>query len=75
MPHICIGELGQQCIGSDNGVSPIRRQATIETNARLLYPQEQASVKFWSKYKFHSQKCICKYRMRNGGYFVQGEMS
>ena len=28
---------------------------------------------FRSKYKtFHTRKCICKYRLRNGGHFVQG---
>ena len=33
-------------------------------------------VKFESKYKmFHLRKCIWKYRLRNGGHFVQGEMS
>ena len=33
-------------------------------------------MKFKSKYKtFHSWKCIWKYRLRNGGHFVQGEMS
>ena len=37
---------------------------------------EQSSVKFYSKYKiFHSWKCIWKYRLRNSGHFVQGEMS
>ena len=41
-----------------------------------LAPQEETSVKFSSKYKaFHSQKCIGKYRLRNGGHFVQEEMS
>ena len=41
-----------------------------------LDPQEQTSVKFQSKYKpFHSQKCIWKYHLRNGGHFVQGWMS
>ena len=30
-------------------------------------------MKFWSKYKrFHSRKCIWKYRLRNGWHFVQG---
>ena len=41
-----------------------------------LDPKEQTSVKFLSKYKiFHSQKCIWKHRLRNGGHFDQGEMS
>ena len=41
-----------------------------------LDTKEQSSVKFKSKYEtFHSQKCIRKYRLQNGGHFVQGEMS
>ena len=41
-----------------------------------LDPQEQTSVTLKSKYKaFHSQKCIWKYHLRNGGHFVQGETS
>ena len=37
-------------------------------------PQEQTSVKYSSKYKtFHSQKCILKWLLRNGGHFIQGE--
>ena len=36
-----------------------------------LDPQGQASVKFESKCKiFHSGKCIGKYRLRDGGHFV-----
>ena len=39
-------------------------------------PYEQTSVEFESKYKtFHSWKCMWKRRLRNGGHFVQGEMS
>ena len=34
MTHICVGKL--TTIGSDNGLSPDRRQAIIWTNARLL---------------------------------------
>ena len=38
--------------------------------------QEQSSVKFESQWRtFHSRKCIRKYRLRNGGHFVQVEMS
>ena len=37
---------------------------------------EQTSVKFWWIHKtFHSQKLIWKYRLWNGGHFVQGKMS
>ena len=35
MPHICVSE-SEVSIGSDNGLSPIRRQAIILTNAGLL---------------------------------------
>ena len=34
MTHICVGEL--TIIGSDNGLSPRRRQAIIWTNAGIL---------------------------------------
>ena len=58
---------------------PIRRQAITWTNADLfgqLDPWEQTSVKFESQYKiFHSWICIWRYHLRNGGYFVQGEMT
>ena len=41
-----------------------------------LDPKKQTSVKFESQYKiFHSWKCIWRYRLRNVGYFVQGEMT
>ena len=42
--HICIGKL--TIIGSDNGLSPGRRQAIIWTNAGILLIYEQISVKF-----------------------------
>ena len=39
-----------------------------------LDPYQQTSVKFKSKYNtFHSRQCIWNNRLRNGGYFVQGE--
>ena len=41
--HICVGKL--TIIGSDNGLSPGRRQAIICTNAGILL-YEQSSVKF-----------------------------
>ena len=34
MTHICVGK--QTIIGSDNGLSPGRRQAIIQTNAGIL---------------------------------------
>ena len=44
--HICVGDL--TIIGSDNGSLPGRRQAIIQTDARILLigPREQTSVKF-----------------------------
>ena len=35
MTHICVSK--QTIIGSDNGLSPVRRQAIIWTNAWLLF--------------------------------------
>ena len=41
-----------------------------------LDPLEQTSIKLEPKYEvFSSWKCIWKDRLRNGGHFVQGEMS
>ena len=42
--HICVSDLTS--IGSDNGMSPGRRQAIIRTNAGILLIKEQTSVKF-----------------------------
>ena len=44
--HICVGKL--TIIGSDNGLSPERRQAIIWTNDGILLigPLEQTLVKF-----------------------------
>ena len=49
MPGICV--INRIIIGSDNGLSPIRRQAKYKT--------------------LRSRNCILKYRLRNGGHFVQ----
>ena len=78
MPHIGVNESGQLIIGSDNGLSPIRHQAIIYTNAGLLSigtlgaKFSEILIKIQ---KNHSQKCIRKCRLRNGGHFVQREMS
>ena len=76
--HICINELGQHC-GSDNGLSPIQRQAIIWTNAGLLSIRPLRTINFTEIsikiQNLHSQKCIWKYHLRNGGHFVQGEIS
>ena len=53
--------------GSNNGPSPIRRQAIIWTNDELG-PWGQTSVKLSSKHlSFLSRKCIWKY-LRHGGH-------
>ena len=68
--HICVGNT--TIIGSDNGLSPGRRQAINWTNPEYcqLDPYEQTSVKIWSKFIYlHSRKCIWKYRLENGGHF------
>ena len=66
--HICVGNLA--IIGSDNGLSPDRRQAIIWTNAGiLLIGPFGTSVKFQPEFKhFHWSKCIWKFRLQNGVY-------
>ena len=58
--HICIGKL--TIIGSDNGLSPERRQAIIWTNAGLLlltWPLGTNSIEVSIEFKhLHSRKCI-----------------
>ena len=76
VPHICIGELG--CIGSGNGLSPVRRQAITWTNAFLLSirPLRTNFSEIWIKIQnFSLRKCPWKCRLQNGGHIVQGEMS
>ena len=73
--HICVGK--PTIIGSDNGLSPGRRQAIIWTNAGILLiePWEQTSVKSKSKFiHFHSRKSIWKCRLENGVRFVRASM-
>ena len=65
-------------IDSDNGLSPIRRQAIIWTNAGLLSigPLGTNFSEILIKTQhFYSRQCIWKYRLRDGGHFVQGDMS
>ena len=64
-------------IGSDNGLSPVRRQAITSTSPDLLSigPLGTNFSEIWIKTQnFNSRKCIWKYRLRNGVHFVQGEM-
>ena len=68
--HTCVSK--QAIIGSDNDLSPGRRQAIIWTNDELLLieTREQSSVKFELKFvHLHSRKCVWKCRMESGGHF------
>ena len=67
MTHTCVGKL--TIIGSDNGLSPDRRQAIIWTNVGILLIGP-----LWTNFSeiligirhFQSRKCIWKCRLRNG---------
>ena len=74
MTHICVGNL--IIMGSDNGLSPGRRQAIIWTNAGiLLIGIIGTNCSEISKFKHcHSRNCIWKFRLRNGGHFVSASM-
>ena len=71
-------QVNRVTVGSDNSLSPIRRQAIICTNAGLLSIGHLGTnfSEILIKYKtFHKNKGIWKYRLRNGGHFVKEEMS
>ena len=73
--HICVSKL--IIIGSDNGLSPDRRQTIIWTNARLLLIGPLGtnfSEILIEIHHFHSRKCVWKCRLRNGGHFVSASM-
>ena len=82
--HICVSKL--TIIGSDNGLSPGRRQAIIWTNAGILLIRTSGTnfseilneILAFSFKKmhlhFHSRKCIWKCRLRNGVHFVSASM-
>ena len=73
--HICVGKL--TIIGSDNGLSPGRRQAIIWTSAGILLVGLLGTnfSEFQSEFKhFHSRKSIWKCRLENGGHFVSASM-
>ena len=61
----CIGNL--TIIGSDNGLSPDRRQAIIWTNAGILLTGPLGTNSSEIKY---SRKCIWKRHLANGTHFV-----
>ena len=63
--------MNQVSIGSDNGLSPIRYQAIIWTNAGLLWIGHLGTNS--GDIFIHSRKCIWKC-LRNGGHFGQGGM-
>ena len=73
--HTYVGNL--TIIGSDNGLSPDRRQAIIWTNAGILsigpLPTNfsETLIEFLH---FHSRKCVWKCRLWNDGHFVQAAM-
>ena len=70
MTHIWVGNL--TIIGSDNGLSPGRRQAIIWTNAGILLIWTlgtNASDSLAEFNHFHSSKYIWKCQ-QNGGYYV-----
>ena len=72
--HICVSNL--TIIGSDNGLSPDRRQAIIWTNAGILLigPLGTNFSEILIEILFHSRKCVWKCRLRNGGHFVSASM-
>ena len=74
--HICVSKW--TIIGSNNGLSPGRRQAIIWTNAGILTIGplwKQSSVQFKSEFEHcRSRKCIWKCRLRNHVHFVSTSM-
>ena len=73
--HISVSEL--TIIGSDNGLSPGRRQAIIWINAGILLIGvlgtnfNEILVEI---HNFHSRKSISKCRLENDGHFVSASM-
>ena len=73
--HICVSK--QTIIGSDNGLSPGRRQAIIWTNDGILligtlgtnFNQILIEIRI-----FAFKKLVWKCRLRNGGHFVSASM-
>ena len=73
--HICVGKL--TIIGSDNGLSPGRRQAIIWTNAGILLIEHLVTnfseifigIQTFSFKKKHFKMCL-----RKGVYSVSGSM-
>ena len=64
-------------IASDNGLSPVRRQAIISSNAGILLigPLGTNFSEILIKINtFSFKKCIWKCRQENGGHFVSASM-
>ena len=73
--HICVSN--QTIIGSDNGLSPARRQAIIWSNAVILLIRTLGTnfSEILSKIQtFPFKKLILKCRLRNDGKFVSASM-
>ena len=71
--HICVRKL--TIIGSDNGLSPGRRQAIIWTNAGILLIGPLGTMKLQSKFiHFHSRRSIWNCRLEDGGHLVSASM-
>ena len=69
--HICVGNL--TIIGSDNGLSPVRRQAIIWTNDGLLLVEPLGTKLSENSIEiiiFSFKKMRLKCRLRNGSHFV-----
>ena len=73
MTHISVSKLA--IIGSDNGMSPGRRQAIISTNDGILLTwrlgtQFSETLNEFHFIYFNSRKCPWECRLQNGGHFV-----
>ena len=72
--HICVGHL--TIIGSNNGLSPGRRQAIIWTNDGILLigPLGTNFSEILMEIHFRWSKYVWKYRLENVGQFVSASM-
>ena len=73
--HICVSKLA--IIGSDNGLSPGRRQAIIWINVKILLIRSLGTEFSEILIKidtFSLKKRIWKCRLENGGHFVSASM-
>ena len=70
--HICVSKL--TTIGSDNGLSPGRRQAIIWTNAGILLIGPLGTNFSEILIEILTRKCVWKCRLRNGGHLVSASM-